>query len=205
MIIGVTGGIGSGKSTVAKVLADFGACVIDADTVGHAVYEPGTEGWKKLVAEFGPGIIGNNGTIDRPKLGALVFSDPQRLARLNALIHPLIGAEMSRRIDTIRGHGHHGPIVIEAAVMIEAGWDSLVDELWVIVASREAILARLSRQRGLSAPAIEARMESQLSEEERCRHATVVLDNSGSPEELKRQLEGLWQDRVIRCCDRLPN
>jgi dephospho-CoA kinase len=196
MVIGVTGGIGSGKSTVTRLLAEFGAIVIDADRVGHDVYEPGTKGWESVVEEFGRGIIADNGKIDRGKLGALVFADPQRLARLNQLVHPLIGGEILRRIEEQRTRGGNQPIVVEAAVMIEAGWHSLVDEVWVVVANREAVLSRIGQQRGLNGKAAVARINAQISDTERCRHADIVIDNSGTPEDLRRKLEEIWKDRV---------
>jgi dephospho-CoA kinase len=196
MVIGVTGGIGTGKSTVTRILAALGAFVIDADYVGHDIYAPGTDGWESVVAEFGREIIARDGKIDRGKLGAIVFADPQRLARLNELVHPLIGREIERRIKEHRAAGGHQPIVVEAAVMIEAGWDSLVDEVWVIVASREAVLSRVSRQRGCGVEEAEARIKAQLSDSERCRHADVVIDNSGTSADLTRDLEKIWKERV---------
>jgi dephospho-CoA kinase len=196
MVIGVTGGIGTGKSTVARILGELGAFVIDADRVGHDVYEPGTRGWEIVVAEFGRGIIAEDGKIDRGKLGALVFADPQRLARLNELVHPLIGGEILRRIEARRATGGRQPIVLEAAVMIEGGWHSFVDELWVVVASPQAVRSRIGRQRGLTLEEVEARINAQLSDAERCRHADVVIDNSGTSEDLRRKLEEIWKDRV---------
>jgi len=196
MVIGLTGGIGTGKSTVTGILTQFGAFVVDADRVGHAVYEPGREGWERVVAEFGREIIASDGTIDRRKLGTVVFGEPQRLARLNELIHPLMGAEIQRRIQAQRARDRSRPIVLEAAVMIEARWHAFVDELWVVVASRDAVLRRIASERGLDRAAIEARISSQLSDEERCRYADVVIENSGDRDDLKRRLEALWRQRV---------
>src|SRR5512145_1043887 len=118
-IVGLTGGIGAGKSTVAAILAELGARVIDADRIGHEVYRPGSEGFRRVVGAFGPGIVAADGTIDRRALGAIVFGDPAALARLNALVHPLIAEELSRRIAEARAGGDAGPIVIEAAVLLE--------------------------------------------------------------------------------------
>jgi dephospho-CoA kinase len=196
MVIGVTGGIGTGKSTVTRILAELGAHIIDADRVGHDIYEPGTPGWASVVAEFGREIIARDGKIDRRRLGAIVFADPQRLARLNELVHPLIGREIERRIEEHLSTVSDQPIVVEAAVMIEAGWDSLVDEVWVVVASREAVLSRVSRQRGFAVEEAQARITAQLPDAERRRHADVVVDNSGTSESLTRQLEKIWKERV---------
>jgi len=126
----------------------------------------------------------------------VVFGEPQRLARLNELIHPLMGAEIQRRIQAQRARDRSRPIVLEAAVMIEARWHAFVDELWVVVASRDAVLRRIASERGLDRAAIEARISSQLSDEERCRYADVVIENSGDRDDLKRRLEALWRQRV---------
>ena len=125
-LIGLTGGIGSGKSTVAAILSELGASVIDADKVGHDVYLPGSEGFRLVREAFGDGVVGADGTIDRKALGARVFADPALLARLNAIVHPLIGAEIRRRIEAARAGAPTRPIVVEAAIMLEAGWSVAV-------------------------------------------------------------------------------
>jgi len=195
-VIGLTGGIGSGKSLAAKVLAALGADVIDADRVGHAVYEPGTLGWQRVVAEFGNDIVADNGMIDRQRLGAIVFSDPARLADLNRIVHPLIAAAIREQIEARRRSAPERPIVVEAAVLIEANWRPLVDELWVVVANRERVVERVAAQRNLDRSAIEARMNAQLSDAERRAHADVVVENDGSVEALERRLERVWRERV---------
>ena len=121
MIVGLTGGIGSGKSTIAAILAELGARVIDADRIGHEVYRPGGPGFAAVVDAFGPGVVASDGKIDRRALGAIVFADPAARGRLNAIVHPLIAAELAQRIERIRRDGFAGPIVIEAAVLLEAG------------------------------------------------------------------------------------
>jgi dephospho-CoA kinase len=194
--IGVTGGIGSGKSTAARLLAELGAEVIDADQVGHHTYRPGSVGWQRIADAFGGDVVAADGTIDRKRLGAVVFSDPKALARLNAIVHPLIQEEVRARIDARRAAGYQGPIVVEAAVLIEAGWTPLVDEVWLVVTDRESVLDRVHAQRGLERSAIEARINSQLSDAERRRHATVVIDNSGSPEALRAEVKRLWRERL---------
>src|SRR5690242_12615537 len=131
-LIGLTGGIGAGKSTGATLLGELGARVIDADKIGHDVYRPGREGFGRVVDAFGPGVVAADGTIDRRALGAIVFGDPAARARLNAIVHPLITAELGRRIASVRDEGFAGPIVVEAAVMLEAGWQALVDRVWVV-------------------------------------------------------------------------
>lgn len=193
--IGLTGGIGSGKSTAAAILAELGADVIDADRIGHEVYLPGTTGWDQVVSAFGREITAPDGTIDRKRLGAIVFTDRTRLAELNAIVHPLIAQAVAQRLADRGGSGK--PLVVEAAVLIEANWQTLVDEVWLVVASPEAVVARLASQRGLSQEAIEARVRSQLSEAERRKHAHVVIDNSGSLQALRARLTRLWTERVL--------
>jgi dephospho-CoA kinase len=194
--IGVTGGIGSGKSTVVGLLSELGAYVIDADRVGHHVYRPDSEGWRRLVEAFGERIVAADGTIDRQRLGAIVFSDQESLQRLNSIVHPLIRAEIGDRIRERREAGFSGPIVVEAAVLIEAGWTSLVDEVWVVVAGRAAVVGRVAKQRGLDNAAVETRIRAQLSDDQRRPHATVVIDNSGSETALRAEIERLWRERL---------
>jgi dephospho-CoA kinase len=195
-IIGITGGIGAGKSTAARILGELGAHVIDADRVGHDIYVPGTEGWRRVVDNFGQQVVAGDGTIDRKRLGTIVFSDRSALSRLNALLHPLIGAEIRRLIESKRTGGWTAPIVVEAAILVEASWQSIFDEVWVVTADRDAVLHRLSAQRGLDRAAVQSRIDSQLSDQERSRHATVVVENTGTVNDLRDQLERLWDERL---------
>jgi dephospho-CoA kinase len=195
--IGLTGGIGSGKSTVARLLEDLGAHVIHADLVGHEVYQPQTEGWNKIVEAFGRDAVGPDGTIDRKRLGDIVFADPVALKCLNAIVHPLIFDEVKRRIAARRQAGFNEAVVFEAAVLIEASWTCLVGEIWVVVASRDAIVERLWSERSLDAEQIDARIAAQLSDDERRCHADVVIDNHGSLAELEANVRAAWA-RVVR-------
>jgi len=196
--IGLTGGIGSGKSTAAQILEELGAALIDADRVGHDVYAPGTEGWKRVAEAFGPDIVASDGSIDRKKLGAIVFADPAALKRLTAIVHPLIAQEVATRIERLRTAGTHKVIVVEAAVLIEANWQSLVDEVWLVAAGKSAIVERLQAQRGVTAADIEARMAAQLSDDERRRHADLVIENGGSIDELRSKLREAWTRLLSR-------
>ena len=193
-VIGLTGGIGSGKSTVAAILAELGAAVIDADKIGHEIYLPGTEGFRRVVGEFGTAVVASDGTIDRRRLGARVFADPAALARLNALVHPLIGDEIRRRIQAALAAeaATARPLVIEAAIMMEAGW-RFFDHIWVVVVSREVAIARLVASRGLSRREVEQRIDAQLSNEERRRIADVVIENDGSIDALRARVEEAWR------------
>jgi dephospho-CoA kinase len=196
-VIGLTGGIGSGKSTVAAMLGELGALVIDADKIGHEVYLPGTEGFRRVVDAFGTDVVAPDGAIDRRRLGARVFADPAALARLNALVHPLIGDEIRGRIQTALAANESAtadaarPIVIEAAIMLEAGW-RFFDCIWVVVVSREVAIARVTASRGLARHEVEQRIDAQLSNEERRRIADLVIENDGTMAELRAKVEAAW-------------
>jgi dephospho-CoA kinase len=194
--VGLTGGIGSGKSTAASILAELGAHVIDADKIGHEVYRPGTAGWNQVVQSFGASIVADDGTIDRKELGSIVFADRRQLERLNSIVHPLIRAAVFERINDRWKQGASDPVVVEAAVLIEAKWFELVDEVWVVVADRERVIERVEQARGLDRAAVEARIDAQLSNEERAYYAAVTIDNSGSTEELRAAIEILWAERL---------
>jgi len=196
-ILGLTGGIGSGKSTASQILAELGAVVIDADRVGHDAYRPGSAGWNRVVAQFGRDVLAADGTIDRKRLGAIVFADPVQLARLNAIVHPLIRDAIGARIAAERAAGHAPAIVVEAALLVEANWDALVDEVWLVTADRTAVEARLMAQRGLDPGAIAARVRAQIDDSERAARADVIIDNSGSPDALRTRLTTLWRERVV--------
>ena len=190
-VIGLTGGIGSGKSTVSQYLAELGARVIDADKVAHEVFEPDTEGWRELVNAFGEGIVSSNGEIDRKKLGEIVFNDPQALSRLNGIVHPQAYKLVKSRLGEYRRQGV-AVVVLEVILLIEAGWAHLADEIWVTVASEDSVVKRLEQQRGLTEEEILARIRSQTPSEERVKHADIVIDNNGDPEEMKKKVKELW-------------
>jgi len=191
-VIGLTGGIGSGKSTVSQLLSDLGAVVLDADKVGHQAYQPGTETWREVVAAFGREIVASDGSIDRKKLGPIVFGDSEALARLNQIMHPRMYDMMADQIEEYRQQGVE-VVVLEAAVLLEAGWTPLVDEVWVTVASEPTVVRRVRERTGLSEEQIRSRIHSQLSNEERTKEASVVINNDGSLDELRAKVEGLWE------------
>ena len=193
-VIGLTGGIATGKTLVSETLRELGATVINADLVGHEAYRPQTETWRAVVDAFGSDILDPEGEIVRPKLGAIVFSDPAKLAQLNAIVHPRIYAMISDRIDALKAD-RVDVVVVEAALLIEAGWTPLVDEIWVITAPRDVTRARLTG-RGLSQEQAIARIESQMPEEERVTHADVVIPNSDGEIELERAVREQWGQRV---------
>ena len=195
IVIGLTGGIGSGKSEVSRVLNELGAETIDADRLGHEAYQPHTKTWEALVAAFGEGILRPSGEVDRNALGSIVFSSPHALAQLNAIVHPRMREMMRERLGERCAQGVK-VVVIEAAVLLEAGWDSLVDEVWVTTATEESVVQRLSQRNNLSEEEIRKRINSQLKNEERVRRATVVIKNSDGLKELRQRVRELWDDRV---------
>jgi dephospho-CoA kinase len=192
LTIGLTGGIGSGKSTVTKILAELGAPIIDADKVGHAIYEPSGPAYAEMVAAFGEGILAPDRTIDRKRLGPIVFADPNALRQLNSIVHPKMFARMKEMVESIRAAGERKPIVIEAAILIEANWQSLFDEIWLVEAGAEQVVQRVEVERGLKREQTEARIRAQLSSDERRKHATSVIVNDGTIEELRTKVVKLW-------------
>ena len=198
LTIGLTGGIGSGKSTVSKLLAELGAPIIDADKVGHAIYATDGPAYPDMIAAFGEGILAPDRTIDRKKLGPIVFADPAALKRLNSIVHPKMFARMREMVDAMRRGGEHKPIVIEAAILIEANWQPLFNEIWLVVASRERVIERVERDRGLKPEQTEARIRAQLSDDDRRKYATTVVTNNGTIDELCAKVGNLWQGALSR-------
>ncbi|HLH77633.1 MAG TPA: dephospho-CoA kinase [Candidatus Binataceae bacterium] len=199
--IGLTGGIGSGKSTVAAILRELGAPVIDADQLGHEVYRPGRPAFNDVVATFGREIVAPDGTIDRRRLGAIVFAERAALAKLEAIVHPLILAEIKARVGVLRAQGERRPIVIEAAILLEARWQDFFQEIWLVVAERADVVRRLALQRGMDATQVAARIAAQMPEAERRARATLVIDNQGNLEDLRVRVRGLWEQSLKRAND----
>lgn len=190
--VGLTGGIGSGKSTVSQILAELGAFVIDADKVGHEIYLPGKDAWRQVTAAFGQDILAADQTIDRKKLGALVFGSDEARKKLNSIVHPLMFQDIQQRIAEKRAEGFAKPIVVEAAILIEANWLPLADEVWVVVTNKNAVIDRVATQRGMAAKDTEARIASQLSDAERLKYAHVVIANDGTREDLEKKVQDAW-------------
>ncbi len=192
-VIGLTGGIGMGKGEVAAVLHSLGARIIEADDVGHQVYRRGTEGWSRVVDLFGQGVQDAGGEIDRRRLGEVVFSDSQAMARLNAALHPLIHREVQARLEELEGEGTEVAVVV-AALLLEAGWRDLVDEVWVVWAPE--VVERVRQQRGLTAAQVRRRLEAQSPAEWQLQQADVTIGNTGDLGELREQVKALWQERL---------
>jgi len=191
-VIGLTGGIGSGKSTVSQFLAELGAGILDADKIGHEAFKPDTEVWRKVVATFGKQILAPNNDIDRKKLGKIVFGKLEPLSRLNQIMHPRIYDMIKAQLEEYQRQGMR-VVVLEAPLLLEAGWAPLVDEVWVTAASESTVLKRLKERTGLSEPESLARIHSQLPPEERLKRADVVINNDGNLDELKAKVRELWQ------------
>jgi dephospho-CoA kinase len=191
-VIGLTGGIGSGKSTVAGFMAELGVVVIDADRVGHEVLESDGGARQQVIDAFGEHIVAPDGKIDRKKLGNVVFSSPEALSRLNRIMHPKISQAVEAQLEQYRRRGVD-TVVIEAPLLIEVGWDTKVDQVWLTTAPEAFILKRLAKL-GMSHSESMARIRSQLSDRERVKHADVVIDTDCSLDELKAKVDELWRE-----------
>ena len=188
-LIGLTGNIATGKSTVARMLEDLGATVIDADALVHELQRKGTPVYDAIVATFGSGILDQAGEIDRKALGSIVFADPEKLRVLESIVHPAVLSESMRRITEAATR----IVVYEAIKLIEAGRAEMCDALWVVTARSEVQLQRLMRDRNMSETDARQRIEVQPPQGEKIKRATVVIDNSGSLEEARRQVTSAFQ------------
>jgi dephospho-CoA kinase len=193
LLIGLTGGIGSGKSTVSARLAELGAVVIDADAITKELQQPGTEVFGAMVDRFGTGIVAADGTLDRQAVADIVFADADALADLNAIVHPAVGLEIARRMEAEAGTEH--VVVLDVPLLVESGRSDLA-ALVVVDVDPEVAVRRLVEQRGMREDDARARMARQVSREERLSRADHVLDNSGSIDELRAQVDALWEKLV---------
>jgi dephospho-CoA kinase len=190
--IGLTGGIGSGKSTVSALLAERGAVIVDADRIAREVVEPGTAGLAAVAEAFGDGVLAADGSLDRPALAAIVFADPEARRRLDSIVHPLVRA----RATEITAAAPAGAVVVnDVPLLVETGQAGSYDLVLVVEADPGTRVARLV-QRGLTAQDARARMAAQATDEQRRAVADVVLDNSGTREELVAQVDRFWADQV---------
>ena len=201
-VVGLTGGIGTGKSVVTEILREQGVVILDADRVGHEVYLPGQPGYEEIVAEFGQDVVAEDGTIDRRKLGPIVFSSPDKLARLNAITHPRM-KEMMR--DRLAEAGQAGRMiaVLEAALLFDAGWDDLTDEVWVTVVDAETAARRASERSGIPVEQVLERIQkAQMASDERIRRSDVAIDTSGTVEDTRRRTLEAWGELEQRLAAR---
>ena len=194
--IGLTGGIGSGKSEASRILSELGALVIDADIVGHETYRSGEPAFRGVVEAFGDGIVGSDGEIDRRQLGSIVFANPDNLARLTGIVWPKIREHLEKIIERAGAQRETHAIVVEAAVLFEAGWENLFDEVWVITASEDEVLKRLEIQRNQKPEQTRARVRAQMTNDERERRADVTVRNDEDRAVLAARVTRLWTDRT---------
>lgn len=198
-VLGLTGGIASGKSTAAERLRELGATVLDADRYGHRAYDKDSEGYHAVVNTFGQDIVGEDGEIDRRVLGGKVFGDPEQMDRLTAIVWPVIRRFASEEIAELREREPERVIVLEAAVLIEASWQDLADEVWVVHVAPEAARQRLMERNGLTAEQAQARIDSQITNQERLEHADVEIANEGSLDDFLATIDEQWgrlEDRI---------
>ena len=195
LVIGLTGGIGSGKTTVSGFLEELGAEVIDADKVGHVTYLPDMPAWRDLIDTWGEDLLQPNREIDRKKLGAIVFSDPANLEKLNSIVHPRMRDIMNDRIEAFRGEGKR-VVVVDAAILIEAKWTSLVDEVWVTDAPEDVVVQRVMARNGWEEEQVRSRMASQMPAEERQSYADVVIDTDATLDEVRERVRAAFEARA---------
>lgn len=195
LTVGLTGGIGAGKSEVSRLLVECGAVLIDADKIAREVVEPGTPGLAAVVDAFGEDILTPDGSLDRPKLGAIVFTDPEKLALLNSIVHPLVGAR-SRELETAASQD--AVIVHDVPLLAENGLAPLYDVVVVVDVAPKTQLDRLIRLRGMTEEDARARMAAQATREKRLETADIVIDNDVPLEELERRVREVWADLVRR-------
>ncbi|MEU9638000.1 dephospho-CoA kinase [Streptomyces tendae] len=193
--VGLTGGIGAGKSEVSRLLVEHGAVLIDADRIAREVVAPGTPGLAAVVAAFGEDVLAEDGTLDRPKLGSIVFADPDRLAVLNGIVHPLVG-ERSRALE--EAAAEDAVVVHDVPLLTENGLAPLYDLVVVVDADPATQLDRLVRLRGMTEQDARARMAAQATREQRREIADVVVDNDVPLDELRRRVKELWDELVRR-------
>lgn len=191
-VIGLTGGIASGKSTAAQMLEGHGAVVVDADRLGHRVYDPGTPGFEAVVNEFGHDLVAEDGTIDRKVLGGKVFGRADQMERLTSIVWPEIKRIAIEEFAKIRRDEPDRVIVFEAAVLIEAEWQDIVDEVWVVSVKPALAIKRLGERNNFTEEQAQARLDSQLSNKEREAHADVKINNSDDVAKLEGRVKRAW-------------
>ncbi|MFB7940969.1 dephospho-CoA kinase [Streptomyces sp. NPDC004779] len=196
--VGLTGGIGAGKSEVSRLLVSYGAVLIDADRIAREVVEPGTPGLAAVVEAFGEDVLTGDGALDRPKLGSIVFADPERLATLNAIVHPLVGAR-SAELESTAGPGD--VVVHDVPLLTENGLAPLYDLVVVVDASPETQLDRLVRLRGMTEEEARARMAAQAGRAARQEIADLLIDNDGPLDALEPQVRKLWDELARRAAE----
>ena len=196
-IIGLTGGIACGKSTVSTELRALGAAIIDADALAHELSQPHQPIYNAYVERFGSEIVAADGTIDRAAIARRVFADPAVRAEVDAIAHPLIRMAAEERLRAAREENKRAA-VLDVPLLFEAGWDALADETWVVALPREEQLARLlARDTSMDEGEARARIAAQMPLAEKCARADVIIDNSGTKEEIREYIGKLWKERIL--------
>ena len=191
-VVGLTGGIGSGKSTVAGMVEQLGAAILSADLTGHEVYAPGWPAWQEIVDAFGRDVVATDWTIDRAKLRNIVFSDPKELARLNAITHPRMKEIMHEKIEVLGREGAE-VVVLEAALLFDAGWDDLTDEVWVTVTLPTVAAERAAKRSGIPVEQVLERIQkAQMNDAERIARSDVQINTDCTIDETREQVEQEW-------------
>lgn len=199
MVVGLTGGIGAGKSTVSALLADRGAVIVDADRLARDAVAAGTAGLRAVVDRFGPGVVAADGSLDRAALAALVFDDPPALADLNGIVHPPVRDAIAARVAELAGSD--AVVVLEIPLLVESGRSYGESAVIVVDCAEDVALRRLVETRGMTEDDARRRMAAQVSRAERLAAADVVIDNSGPREALEPQVERVWRTLTRRPCD----
>lgn len=195
-IIGLTGGIASGKSTVTQLLRELGAEIYDADEVAKLIVEPGKPAWHELVKEFGENILNSDQTINRAKLGQIVFTSSKARTKLNEITHPRIGEMFREAIAEFKGKKSHSPVLIlDIPLLIETKMDNLVDEIWLVYVQPETQVKRLMKRNSLNREEALARLAAQMPIDEKKQHADVIIDNQGPIEETRQIVIKLWKEQ----------
>lgn len=195
LVIGLTGGIASGKSTVSRMLRELGAPVVDADAIVHALQSPGRPVTAAIAAEFGAGVLRPDGSLDRAALGALVFGDPARRRALEAIVHPAVRTRMWDEVERCRQEGRPA-VVLDIPLLLEGGLEQTVDQVWVVYVDRATQLARLIARDGLTVAQAEQRIAAQMDLEEKRRQASLTIDNRGSEAETRAQVATAWRQAL---------
>lgn len=191
-IIGLTGGIASGKSTVSKMLKKLGAAVIDADRIARMVVEPGQQALENIVNQFGNGVLFSDGTLDRKALGKIVFGEPEKIKILNEITHPEIRKLICRYIDDIKSSTMHKVVIIDAALLLESGMNELADEVWLVYVDYDTQVKRLMKRDNITAAEADARIKTQMPVEDKIKQSDRIIDNTKDIIYTEQQIEKLW-------------
>ena len=195
-IIGLTGGIATGKSQVSSMLSELGAIIIDADIVAREVVQKGLPAWQQIKDEFGQEYLLSNGELNRKKLGKLVFTNPDALAKLNSITHPAIKGRIEDRINNLKAQDFKGVVVVDAALLLETGWETMLDQVWVVDAPMEQRIERLMIRDNFTRDQALSRINSQMSQQERIAKADKIIYNNSDIDSLREQVQRIWNETL---------